>query len=374
MISMKLFFKELSLMKSDEPRINGIQLVFLVNRLQVGYTVLLLPTQLISGDKYWIIVTAFIVSQFILFFISKWLYNSKTPNDKQMKKFFPKIILYPLLLIGLGLLMTKFVVIIIGYAKVIQLYVLREDRLISILIILIVIVAFLTYQGILNISRFSLLAFIFSAWIILVYIEVLLSPNTTFRDFLPLVDGIEKGKDIKSFFYLLSAFSGPELLLLLKRWVKPEVNVYKYITVGNLFTMIEFSALFFLAVVFFGPDYLKKVEYPLVTIARYIQLPIIDRLEMIIIPFFMFPLVLSLSIINLYLYTGVKFLLKFKENNLSYGLYILFLTIILAFIQGEYWVERSQEYIWLNVYIYMTAIFYTITPLLFYITSKVKKI
>ncbi|WP_175596838.1 GerAB/ArcD/ProY family transporter [Bacillus sp. MRMR6] len=361
-------------MNSNEPGINGIQLMFLVNRLQIGYTVLLLPTQLISGSNYWIIATAFFVSQLNLFLISKWLYNSKTPNDKQLQNLFPKIMLYPMVSIGLAILMLKFSIIIIGYSKVIQLYVLREDRLISIIIILIVVVAFSTYQGILNVSRFSVLAFLFSAWIILAYIEVLLSPNSIYRDFLPLVNGFEKGQDIKRFFYLLSSFSGPELLLLLKRWIKPEVNVYKYTTAGNFFTLLEYSLLFFIAVVFFGPDYLKKVEYPLVTIARYIQLPIIDRLEMIIIPFFMFPLILSLSLINLYLYSGIKFLFQFKENNLSYGLFVLFLALLLTFIQHEYWMERSQEFIWLNVYIYLTAIFYTAIPLLFYIIKRVKKI
>lgn len=370
----ELFFKELSLTKANEPYLNGTQLVFLVNRLQVGYTVLLLPTQLISGDHYWLIIVAFAISQFNLYFISLWLNNKKKTSNEHQNHLLPPIILYPLILIGLGLLMTKFIVIIIGYAKIIQLYVLREERLIIILIILFVVVAYATYQGISNISRFALLAFIFSAWIILAYVEVFFSPNTLYRNFLPLADGVERGKDIKRLFYLLSAFSGPELLLLLNRNINPKMKkVYKYITVGNFLTLFEYSVLFFLAVVFFGPDYLKKVEYPLVAIARYIQLPFIDRLEMIIVPFFMFPLVLSLSLMNLYLFSGIKFLMKFKENNLSYVIYIFVFSLVLAYIHEVFWLESHQEDQWLNFYIYTTAIIYIVAPLMFFIIDKVKK-
>lgn len=359
--------------QSKNSFITGLQLIFIVNRLQVSYILLLLPTQLISGDKYWVIIIGFLVSQLNLFFISRWLEKGVNMGVPSGIGKIAKLLSYPLVIIGVSYLILKFSIILIGYAKVVQLYLLREDRMLSILIILFIIVAYLTYQGVENISRFSILSFLFSAWIVLIYIELLFSPSTTHREFLPIWNGFEKEEDINHILFIISCFSGPELIFLLKKRIRPNINIYKYCTIGNSLSLLEFSFLFYFSVVFFGPDYLKKIEYPLVTMARYINSPFVDRLEMFIIPFFMFPLIFSLSLVNLSLYRGLKFIFKFKTNYLSYFLFSFILLFLLLFIETKYLSENYQSEFWLNIYIYFTSVTYIVVPLALYLLKRMGK-
>lgn len=370
----QFLFRELPLLKShrEEIKVSGWNWVFVVNRLQVGYTLLLLPTQLISGDNYWILLLGFVISQVNLFFISRWITYKKSDKEKKggaLSKLFINLTLAA----GVGFLLIKLLVIIIGYAKVIQLYLLRYDRIISIIIVLGILVVYLTYQGIQNITRFSVYSFIFSAWIILFYIQVLFAPASTFNDFIPIWNGFSVEKDISKLFYILSAFSGPELILLLPKGVLPTKKVFTYFTIGNTLTLLEFSFFFYLSVIFFGQNYLEKVEYPLVSMARYMQLPITDRLEMFIISFFMFPLIFSLSFVNFFIFKGFLYTFKTKLNNITYIIYSFCLIWIILFVENKYWAESDQSKIWLNYYVYLTALVYTVIPLVLFIIKKVKK-
>jgi hypothetical protein len=373
-LNFQFLFKNLALTDYARSPLNGLLLVFMVNRLQIGFILLLVPTQLISGDKYWLIILTFLISQLNLFFISKWINNDHSSNPIQLKTLLPKAILYPMVIVGLVIFFIKFSVTLIGYTKIVQIYLLTEENLSLLLTALIVVIAYSMFKGINNLVRFSLFAFIFSAWIVVAYIQFFFSPFVSVREFLPLLGDFNASKDIHSLFFLISFFSGPELLLFLKKWVKADIKTYKYLTIGNLLSFFELSLLFILAVLFYGPEYLKKIEYPLVTMARYVQTPFVDRLEMFIIPFFMFPLILSLSLMNLYIFKGTQFIFKFKENVLSFYAFIILIGLVILFIQKRYWVESIQENIWITYFIYTTALSYMILPSGFYFIKKVKKI
>ncbi|MGM0852549.1 MAG: GerAB/ArcD/ProY family transporter [Bacillota bacterium] len=374
MMKYQYFFKSLNHTKTASSPINGWLLVFVVNRLQVGYTVLLLPTQLVRGDHYWIILLAFIISQVNLFLISKWINNRNGSEPIELKSLLPKPILYPIVMIGIPILLIKFLVIIIGYTKIIQIYLLPEQRQYIILIVLFTVIAYLTSKGVHQITKFAFFAFLFSGWIIFAYIQFFFSPNVSIREFFPLIGEFNSGRDIHSFLYVLSAFSGPELLLFMKARIKDDGKTYKYLTIGNTVTFIEYSLLFILAVLFYGSDYLKKVEYPLVTMARYIHTPFIDRLEMFIIPFFSFPLIFSLSLVNFYIYKGLQYSLRFKENDISFFSFLVLIGCTILFVQSNYWVESFQERVWISCYIYTTAILYSLLPLGFLLIKRMKKI
>ncbi|MGM0865809.1 MAG: GerAB/ArcD/ProY family transporter [Bacillota bacterium] len=373
MMKYQYFLKPLNHTKTASPPIKGWILVFVVNRLQVGYTVLLLPTQLVRGDHYWIIILAFIISQINMYLISKWINTSNHSESIKLKSLLPKPILYPLVLIGIPMLLIKFSVIIIGYTKIIQIYLLPEQRQYVILIVLLAVIAYLTSKGVHQITKFAFFAFLFSGWIIFAYIQFFFSPNVSFRELFPLIGEFNADKDFHSILYVLSAFSGPELLLFMKNRIKDDGKIYKYLTIGNTVTFIEYSLLFILAVLFYGSDYLNKVEYPLVTMARYIHTPFIDRLEMFIIPFFSFPLIFSLSLVNFYLYKGLQYSLRFKENNITFFSFLVFIGCIILFVQSNYWVESFQERVWISCYIYITAISYSLLPLGFFIIKRMKK-
>ncbi|KMJ59579.1 hypothetical protein AB685_01505 [Bacillus sp. LL01] len=368
----QLFSKSLNHTHTASPPINGWLLVFVVNRLQVGYTVLLLPTQLVSGANYWIIVLAFILSQINLFLISKWLNNRNGSGPIKLESLLPKPILYPFVIIGLPILFIKFAVIIIGYTKIIQIYLLPEQKQSIILVVLLAVIAYLTSKGVHALTRFAFLAFLFSGWILFAYLQFFFSPNVSIREFFPLIDGFNADRDIYNFIYVFSAFSGPELILFLKNWMRGDKKTYKFLTIGNTLTFVEYSLLFFLAVLFYGSDYLKKVEYPLVTMAKYIQTPYIDRLEMFIIPFYTFPLIFSLSLVCLYLYKGLHYTMRFKENDISFFTFIIFIGIITIFVQNNYWEESFQERMWISYYIYTTAILYSLLPLGFLTIKRMK--
>jgi hypothetical protein len=370
----QFLIKNLALTDFTHSPLNGFLLVFMVNRLQIGFILLLIPTQLISGDKYWLIILAFLISQFNLYLISRWINNRHSANPVQLKTLLPKQILYPLVFLGIGILFVKFSVSLIGYTKIVQIYLLTEESLSLLLTALIIVIAYSMAKGVNNLIRFSLLTFIFSAWIAVAYVQFFFSPLVSVREFFPLIGEINPTKDIYSLLYLISFFSGPELLLFLKKWVKTDIQTYRYLTIGNLLSLFELSLLFILAVLFYGPEYLKKIEYPLVMMARYVQTPFIDRLEMFIIPFFMFPLIFSLSLVNLFIFKGTQYLLKFKENALSFYAFIIFIGLFILFIQNRYWVESIQENTWITYFIYTSAFSYMILPIGFYIIKKVKKI
>jgi hypothetical protein len=362
--------KPLTFTDPNLPPLKGNILIFMINRLQIGFILLILPTQLIYGHKYWMIVLAFCLSQLNLYLISKWLNASSIQLGN--KPLLPKILLYPTVLIGMTLLFFKLSVILTGYTKVIQMYMLTEQALGIILIVFFAVVAYSTSKGAHHIARFSLLAFIFSGWMLFAYLPFFFEPNVSIREFFPLIGPIQLSDDLHRFFYVLSAFSGPEILLFLKREIQPCKKIYRYLTYGSSLTLLEISLLFILTVLFFGSEYLQKVEYPIVTMARYVRTPIIDRLEMFMIPFFLFPLIYSLSLVNLYLFRGAQFIFKRKENLISYLLFIVIIGIILLFIQRTYWIESNQEKIWLNFYVYLSGALYTVLPLGFMLMKWVK--
>jgi hypothetical protein len=91
----QFLIKNLALTDFAHSPLNGFLLVFMVNRLQIGFILLLIPTQLISGEKYWLIILAFLISQFNLFLISRWINNSHSAKPVQLKTLLPKQLLYP---------------------------------------------------------------------------------------------------------------------------------------------------------------------------------------------------------------------------------------------------------------------------------------
>jgi hypothetical protein len=81
--------KPLTFTDPNLPPLKGNILIFMINRLQIGFILLILPTQLIYGHKYWMIVLAFCLSQLNLYLISKWLNASSIQLGN--KPLLPKI-------------------------------------------------------------------------------------------------------------------------------------------------------------------------------------------------------------------------------------------------------------------------------------------
>ncbi|PPA69172.1 GerAB/ArcD/ProY family transporter [Jeotgalibacillus proteolyticus] len=356
--------------------LHSIYVTLMVNRIQMLYFVIILPVFLIYPYMIWVIILVGFLSQMSIFLLSKWfnsIYASK--GYEGFAELLGERSVRVLAFIGLGLILLKITVITLGYVEITQHFIFPSLNTNWMILFILLICWYVGSLGMAPTIRFVVIAFLSTAWMVLLLVNFLFQPSNTIHDLFPLVPFDWTIESWKGVLFIFSALSGPEYLVLLAPWFNTRKKILKYMTIGNAFTIFEYLFLFIASLFFFGPHYLKEIRFPMMEVMRYMESPVFERIDMILISFYLINFVFAISIFILLFYGASRITLKkSKEQTTKSGFaFCCSIVFICLFINNElFWKEATNQNILLELEIWAGALTYILIPLFLFTSLKRK--
>jgi hypothetical protein len=358
----------------------GIYIMFIVNRLQTVYFMLVMPNYLVQPYMIWGIITVGILSHLNLALLFKWLGSERSAKGFEgfVELFGSKWIRF-FAFIGLIPIGMKIIVITIGYAETVQKFIFPSMDLKVLLGLIVVLSAYVASQGMEKTIRFVTIVFFITAWNILVLIPLLYLHTSSLYDLFPLIPTDGTASVWQRLLFLWSCFSGPEYLICLAPWLDLQRKQRVFASIANALSVLEYLFLFVVSLLFFGAVYLKDVRLPVVQIARYLQFPIFERIDVILISMQMFNFVFAIAIFLLCFYGAVRIATgrhQKKKPCTRFGLLILYLTIftVMLIVVKLMWTDVFRQHVLISIQIWLGALTYLVIPGLLLIANKRKGI
>jgi hypothetical protein len=367
--------KSLSLYDRTSP-LGGMYILFTVNRLQMLYFILIMPLYLVHPYMIWAIVVMGIFSQLNLMLLSKWFSSDISAKGYQgfvqllgerMVRFFA--------LIGLIFFIFKITVITLGYVEIVHQFIFPTMDRNWLVLSIVLISCYVAAQGMEKTIQFIVTVFLCSVWIIIVYIPFFLPPIASIHDLYPLIPTDWSSQNWRGLLFIWSSLSGSEYLICLVPWLKPKQQLTKYLTIANTISVVEYLFLFVASLLFYGSHYLSKNNYPVVNMIRYLQSPVFERIDIILISVHMFHYVFVISIFLLYFYGAIRVILgRLHKQTTRIGYVcscITFLGYIIV-VNEWFWKAGAQQNTWHELQIWLGAITFLLVPVLLFAIMKVK--
>jgi len=135
---------------------------------------------------------------------------------------------------------------------------------------------------------------------------------------------------VQSFSSIYMAFLGYELGLLLFPYINNKTKFTKSIFSANFLVTFMYTYLAFVSFGFYGHQYLRTLEFPLLSMFAYIQFPFVQGTEILFYGFFMFSIIIT-SV--LYLWAAKEACVRIVPvNEKLIAFAILLLSYLIAFI------------------------------------------
>ncbi|MCM2534843.1 GerAB/ArcD/ProY family transporter [Neobacillus pocheonensis] len=269
----------------------------------------------------------------------------------------------------------KIIVMTLNYVETVHQFIFPSMNMLWLVLAILLISWYVSSHGMQNTIHFVVIAFLFSFWIILFVIPFFFPPIASLSDLYPLIPAKWSLNSWKTLLFLWSAFSGPEYLICISLWFKRGQTILKYLTYGNLISTFEFLIYFIASLLFMGANYLSKTNYPVVTMVKYLQSPVIERIDMILLSLHMFHFVFVLSILILSFYGGIRIVFKRFDKQTtrmgSMGCFVTILTGVLV-VNQWFWEPGIKKNYLLNLEIWSSSLTYLLVPSLLLIAIKLK--
>jgi hypothetical protein len=361
----------------DKPsKFDGIYAFFIVNRFQMLYLVFLIPTYLLHPFMIWGIVAMAIFSQLNIWLLCKWLESKYAKKGYQgFVELFGVRIVRLLTFIGLILILIKITVITLGYLEIIHEFIFPSMNSNWIIFFILLTSSYVASLGMKNTIRFVVIVFLCVFWIIFLYYPFLIPPIAALHDLYPLIPTNWTTDSWKGLLLIWSSYSGPEYLICFIPWIKPQQNMRKYLTYANALSTSEYLLLFIASLFFFGSNYLSKSKYPIIHMIRYLQSPIFERLDIILISLHMFVLVFAISIFLLCIYGATRIILKktsTQPSRMGFAVTCIMLFLCFVIVNNWIWSIETEQNILLNIQIWLSGIIYFIVPTFLLLMTKLK--
>jgi hypothetical protein len=126
---------------------------------------------------------------------------------------------------------------------------------------------------------------------------------------------------------------------------------------------------------YFGSNYLSKSQFPIVTMARYLQNPVIERIDMVMLSLELFNIVFAVSIFLLLFYGASKIANgKMERPSSRVGFLFSVFIILTGMILVNEWIWKSDEkqVILLNLQILAGSLSYLVVPITIIVVMKIK--
>lgn len=347
-----------------------------VNRSQLLYFFLFLPKFLQFPYLFFVILAVGLLSQLNLFVLSKCLsFNYSQMGYQGLAGLLGKKPIRLIATVGIGIIFIKMSFIILGYSELIQQFIFPSMKQMWLILFILLISIYIASQGMEKTMRFGIIAFMCTFWIIFLYIPTFSPKFVKIYDLYPIFRNDVAGIPWKGILMVWSSLSGPEFLILLLPWINSREKIMKYLSIGNAISILEYLTVFIACLFFFGTNYLRKINFPVVNMVKYMQSPIIERVEILMISLQMFYYVFFVSILLLCLYGAIRISIgrQHKETTRK-GFFLLSIFVLagLFFINAFLWREGEELNKWVNLQLWTGALTYLLVPSALLTVIKIK--
>lgn len=355
---------------------NGFYVMLMVNRLQMLYFFFIMPRFLIHPFMIWVLVAVGILSQLNLLLLSKWFstrFSSKGYNG--FVQLFGKKLVRILSFIGLFFILLKLFVVMLGFSEIVQIFMFPSIDSNWLIFFILLSCLYVAGKGVEKTIRFVVISFLCTFWMFLFFAFFFFSPIAQLSDLYPIIPMEWNRESWKGIFLILSSFSGPEFLVFLGPWFKTNNKTFRYLSYGNALTVIEYVFLYMASLFYFGSNYLSKSQFPIVTMARYFQNPVIERIDMVMLSLELFNIVFAVSIFLLLFYGASKIAFGKIEKPPSrvgfiFSVFLIFIGMIL--VNELIWKSGEKQVILLNLQILAGSLSYLVVPIVIILKMKIK--
>lgn len=348
--------------------------MLLVNRLQMLYFFLIMPNILVNPYMIWVLIAVGILSQLNLLLLSKWLLTRLSSNGYNgFVQLFGKKLVRFLSFIGLFFILLKLSVITLGFSEIVQTFILPSTDTNFLVFFILLFCFYVASKGVEHTIRFVLISFFCTIWIITFLVFFFFPPIADLSDLYPLIPMEWKVENWKAFFLILSSYSGPEFLVFLGPWLKTNNKTFRYLSYGNALTIVEYVFLFIACLFYFGSNFLSKTQYPIINMGRYLQNPLFERIDIVMLSFLLFNLVFAVSLFLLLFYGASKIAFgktskPSSRKGLSFSVFLIFIGMVL--VNELFWKSWEKQNFLLNLQIIAGSISYFLVPLVIVLVMK----
>ncbi len=354
----------------------GVYIVFLANRLQVLYLILVLPAYLVHPFMIGAIIAIGICSHINLIMLSKWFSSDYSamgyPGFVQL---LGRRAVRLFAFAGLFLMFIKITVSMLGYVEIIHQFLFPSMNTNWLILFIFLTGCYLASHGMEKAIRFVIIAFLCTFWMFFIFIPFYTPPIAALSDLFPLIPTQWSMHSWKSLLFIWSSLSGSEYLICLSPWISPQPKMMKYLTLANAISVFEYLCLFVASLFFYGSNYLSKSKFPVVNMLRYLQSPVFERVDLIMICIDMFHLVLVISIFLLCFYGAARIAAqRLHAQTTRIGFITSCVTILAGMMIIDQWFWRSgtEQSIWFIIQIWLGAFTYLLVPAFLLIAVKRK--
>ncbi|WP_307893863.1 GerAB/ArcD/ProY family transporter [Bacillus swezeyi] len=357
--------------------LDGLYMIIILNRTQVLFFILVLPMYLVHPYMIFGIFVIGILSQLNLLILSKWL---SSPYAAKGYEGFKELIgegkLRFFVLISLIQLFIKTAIMIVSYAETVRHFIFPAININWLVLFVVLISGYAASRGMENTMRFAIIAFLSSFWIVFLFIRFYFPPIASLNDLYPLIPFEWTKQSWKTLLVTWSAFSGPEYLICLAPWFKKHDHVLKYLSIGNSISLFEYLFLFVSSLFFYGSSYLRETIFPVLNMLRYLQSPILERIDTFLLSAHMFHFIFVIAIFLLCLYGGVRILFKKVSKPVTRKGFLISFLLLLAcslILSTWFWESGEQKDMWFLLEVSIGAITYALVPSLLAAAAKRKR-
>ncbi|WP_274655609.1 GerAB/ArcD/ProY family transporter [Paenibacillus humicola] len=343
--------------------------MFMTNRLQMLYFVLIMPVYLVQPYMIGVILVAGILSQLNLIILSK-VFSRDGANGTQL---LGRRLVYVYAAIGLPFLFVKLSAFILGFVELVHLYIFPSMQRDWIALVIFLIGYYLASQGIEKTIRFVVIAFFCTVWMSLLFVPFLFFKYSDLHDLYPIIPTNGYRQVWKGLFYVWSSLSGPEYLVCLIPWFSSQQKKLKALSLANALSVIEYVLLFTASLLFFGSNYLKGKPYPVINMIRYLQSPALERIDIILICVHMVHYVFACSLFLLLFYGAVRIVtgnIHKSTTRIGFSASCAVVFGLIVAVNHLFWGESVFSNRWLSLQIIMGAATLLILPTLILATAK----
>lgn len=277
-----------------QEKLSSFHLSIFVYMIQVGVVFLVLPHLLALhfGTNGWlmVIIVSLVVTLNIVLIIVVYRLGAGQSIFEMLERSIPKLLLYPfyLLLICtwgmIGCLTTKL------YVLVFQMIAFPTVHPMLFKLAVDVLAFFLVIKSIYNISKAATVFYFIISWMLLLLF--LFYGEFQWARLTPFVFH-DSSDPLKGLMNVFPAFLGYEIILLLIPYCDHRSKFGKSVLIGNAWTAVNYAYICIIAFGFFGYESLRHLQFPLLNLFAYIQLPFVQATENLLYGFLLFTTIIT---------------------------------------------------------------------------------
>lgn len=348
----------------------------IVNRFQIVYFIHFLPHVLIYPYMIWIIPIVALLSHLNLWVLSKWLHTQQAHLGRAgFTQILGGIAVRILAFLGIGVILTQSTILTLSYLEVVHQTLFPSMGKLTPIILLALAAFYLARLGMISVGKFAIITFLMSSWLLVLYFQFFFPQKAVYEHLLPIIPQNAPQNILPILLTVWASFSGPEYLAFTGKRFPPSPRLFRWMALGNAITMFEYVFFFVITLLFYGPEYLQKIDLPVVQIVRYIELPFFERLEMVMVSNYMIMIIFLNALFIHYLYDAFCTVANFVHKPKSpIGLFITTIVLIsfMYFFNKYLWVLETEQKWWTTFYIWMSSATYAVIPSFLALTAFLK--